>query len=287
LNIETITDIFSNREISIIIWIIVLITLFSISKEIRKSSGGIFSAIFDEKIVDILLLMFIYTELMILILTIIEFWNFSLLKDTIYWVLLVGFPLLLNMDKINKEENHIKSILKNSIKGIIIIEFITNFYNFSLISELILIPIITFISLLQVVSKTKPEWNKVYNLLTWVLAILGISVFIYSVNKIYQSPEGFFNILTLQTFLLPVILTILFIPFLYLVALYSLYETVTGVIGLRIKKEKHKRYLKRKMFLTFGLNRRKLKRFQKEVPLGIMRNKKEIKKVINDFNKSM
>jgi hypothetical protein len=40
----------------------------------------------------------------------------------------------------------------------------------------------------------------------------------------------------------------------------------------------------RKMFLTFGLNRRKLKRFQREVPLGIMRNKNEIKKVINDFN---
>ncbi len=233
-----------------------------------------------------MLLMFIYTELMVFVLTIIDFWNFTLLKDTIYWILLIGFPLLLDMNKINAEKNHIKSILKNSIKGIIIIEFITNFYNFSLITELILIPIITFISLLQIVSKTKPEWGKVYNLLTWIMALMGISVFIYSVNEIYNSPEGFFNLFTLQTFLLPLILTILFIPFLYLVALYSLYETVTGVIGLRIKEEKHKKYLKIKMFQTFGLNRRKLKRFQKEIPLGIMRNKIEINKVINDFEKS-
>lgn len=284
MNIEDLTTIFSNRELSIIIWIFILIILFSISREVRKSFRDILPTLFDEKIVDVVLLMLIYTELMVLVLTIIEFWNFTLLKDTIYWVLLVGFPLLLDMDKINKEENHIKSILKNSIKGIIIIEFITNFYNFSLIVELVLIPVVTFISLLQVVSKTKPEWNKVYNLLTWVLALLGISVFIYSVSEIYKSPNGFFNLLTLQTFLLPVILTIMFIPFLYLVALYSLYETVTAVIGLRIKKEKHKRYLKRKMVLTFGLNRRKLKRFQREVPLGIMRNKKEVKKVINDFS---
>ena len=123
-----------------------MIILFSISKEVLKSSGGIFSAIFDEKIVDVVLLMLIYTELIMLVLTIIEFWNLTLLKETIYWVLLVGFPLLLDIDKINKEENHIKSILKNSIKGIIIIEFITNFYNFSLIVELVLIPVVTFIS---------------------------------------------------------------------------------------------------------------------------------------------
>lgn len=284
MNIETITDLFSNREISIIIWIMFLIILFSINKEVRKSFKDILPTLFDEKIVDVVLLMLLYTELMVLVLSIIEFWNFTLLEDTIYWVLLVGFPLLLEMEKINSEKNHVKSILKNSIKCIIIIEFITNFYNFSLIIELVLIPVVTFISLLQVVSKTKPEWNKVYNLLTWILAFFAIFVFIYSVSEIYKNPNGFFNLLTLQIFLLPVILTIMFIPFLYLVAIYSLYETVNGLIGLRIKNEKHKRYLKTKMLLTFGLNRRKLKRFQREVPLGIMINKKEIKKVINNFN---
>ena len=218
--------------------------------------------------------------------TMLGYWEMSLLKETIYWILFVGFPLLMSTNKINSEENYIKVILKNAVKGIVIIEFIANFYNFSLVGELILIPVITFIGILQVVSDNKPEHQQVSKLLNWILTIFGLIVLIYAVYKVYQSPREFFSVMSLKTFLLSIILTILFIPFLYFVALYSLYETVFITLERRLKKKSHKRYLRRKMYFTFHLNRGKLRRFQQERVLDSILNKKDLRKMLKKFRQS-
>jgi hypothetical protein len=281
---DDIIDFFNNRELSIIIWVIFIIILFFISKEVRNSFKEVIRALCDEKIVDVSLLMIIYSGLMILFLTLFGFWERSLIKETVYWILFVGFPLLLDINKINSEKNYIKTILKDTFKGIIIIEFISNFYNFSLLVELVLIPIITFLELLRIISRDKPEYDNVYKLLNWIVFIFGIVVLIYTVKNILQTPEGFFNILTLKTFLISIVLTVLLIPFLYLVALWSLYESIVISVGLRLTEKNDQKYFSKRLFLKFGLNRKRLKRFQKEIPFGTIREKKDIEKTLKDFN---
>ena len=134
------TQIFNNRELSIIIWLI-LFFLFAFTKNgVPKSFGKLISVFFGEHVFSVVLIMIIYVELIILALALIGFWDLSLLKDTILWTAFVGFLLLMKTDKINSEKNYLKTIILDSFKGVIIIEFIANFYSFSLITELILIP---------------------------------------------------------------------------------------------------------------------------------------------------
>lgn len=123
-------EIFSNREISIIIWFTIFLLLAFTKKGVLKSFGHLIKTFFQQKIIDIVLIMIIYVELIVLGLTLIGFWELSLLKDTILWTVFVGFLLLMKMSKINSKNEYLKSILKDSIKGIIIIEFIANFYQF-------------------------------------------------------------------------------------------------------------------------------------------------------------
>lgn len=278
-------EIFSNREISIIIWLAIFFLFTFNKKSVLKSFGHLISTFFQEKIIDIVLLMIIYVELIIFGLTLIGFWEPSLLKDSLLWIAFAGFPLLMKTNKINSEQNYLNYIFRDSIKGIVIVEFIANFYSFSFITELILIPIMTLVIAMQAFGSEKPEHKPVLKLLDKIVSFFGLIVLIYTVYRISQGFGDFANLTTLKSFLFPIILTILFLPFLYFVALWSLYEIMIIRVGSRLKKNKHKRYLKKKMFMTFTLNRKKLRKFQQEMGFEPITNKKEIKRTLKKFTK--
>ena len=111
-------EIFSNRELSIIIWFTILLIFAFTKKGVPKSFGHLISALFQEKIIDTILLMIIYIELMVLFLTMIGFWELALLKDSIIWIVFVGFLLLMKTNKINSEKGYLKLIFKDILKGI-------------------------------------------------------------------------------------------------------------------------------------------------------------------------
>lgn len=279
-------EIFSNREISIIFWLTIFLLLAFTKKGVLKSFGHLIKTFFQQKIIDTVLLMIIYIELLVLGLALIGFWELSLLKDTILWTAFVGFLLLMKTNKINSEKRYLNFILKDSLKGIIIVEFIANFYNFSLATELILIPIMTFVGISQVFTQDKPEYKPVEKLFSGITSLFGIVVLIYTVYRISQEFGEFANLMTLKSFLLPIILTILFLPFLYFVALWSLYEVMLIRLGSRLKKKKHKKYLKKKMLMTFLLNRKKLRKFQREMGFEPIMNKKDINRTLKKFAKN-
>ena len=278
-------DIFSNRELSIIIWFSIFIIIFLTSKSIRKGLKPVISALFSHQLIDIVLMLIIYVELIIFILAISSFWNLSFLKDSISWFIFAGIPLVFSFQKVNSEKNHFKSILSSSIKGIILVEFIANFYSFTLVAELIIIPVITFIGIMQVMSEFKPEHNQVSNFLKTIMGIIGLTIFGLMVYRISQNFSDFLNINTLKTFMLPIVLTILTLPFLYFVALYSIYQTMILRMSRRLKKKKHKRYLKMKLIQNFHINRPKLRKFQQTLGFEPIMNKSDIKNAINKFGK--
>lgn len=277
-------EIFSNREISIIIWLSIFLLLAFTKKGVLKSFEHLIKTFFQQKIIDIVLLMIIYVELIVLVLTFIGFWELPLLKDTILWTVFVGFPLLMKTNKINSDKGYLNSILKDSLKGIIIIEFIANFYNFSLVAEIILIPIMTFVGISQVFTQDKPEYKPVEKLFNGITSLFGVVVLAYTIYRISQEFGEFANLLTLKSFLNPIILTFLYIPFLYFVALWSLYENVILTLSRRLKKQKHKRYLKNKMFRKFLFNRKKLEEFHKEMRFEPIMNKKDINRILKTYS---
>ena len=277
-------EIFSNREISIIIWLTIFLLLAFTKKGVLKSFGHLIKTFFQQKIIDIVLLMIIYVELIVLGLTFIGFWELPLLKETILWTVFVGFLLLMKTNKINSDKGYLNFILKDSLKGIIIIEFIANFYNFSLVAELILIPIMTLVVISQVFTQNKPEYKPVEKLFNGITSLFGFVVLAYTSYRISQEFGKFANLLTLKSFLNPIILTLLYIPYLYFIALWSLYENVVLSLSRRLKKKKHKRYLKNKMFRRFLFNRKKIEEFHKEMRFEPIMNKKDINRILKTYN---
>lgn len=222
-------NIFSTREIALTIWFIILLIYVSLGKHVRDSIVGIFKVFLDKKIVIALSTMLIYILLVILILSYIRFWDMSLLKDTIIWILFSGIVLFMNTNKV-KNVNYFSKLIKDNIKIIVIFEFLSNLYTLSLLGELIFIPIVSFFSIVGVFaensSKQKENHKKVDVLCKNILGLIGLGMIGYVIYKTITEYNLLLSVSNLKSFLLPILLVILTLPYFYFFALFMRYETL-------------------------------------------------------------
>jgi hypothetical protein len=237
----------------------VLIVLgLQFNKGTRKATGGLFRAFFVTSIVVVNLLAVLYSSSIIYLLYQLDFWDPSLLKDSIYWFTGSGFLILFNLNKAGKEKDFFKNILRDNLKLILILEFVVNFHQFGLVAELILLPTIAFLAMLQAVAEREERTMKVKSLIDWLFAIFGFIVLGISIRDIWIDFRGFANIPNLESFLLPIILSITFIPFAYCIALYMNFEVLFIRLGLFLKNKKDLRYAKWLTLLKSRLSLKKL-----------------------------
>lgn len=253
---EKIFDSFSTRELAIGLWIFIAFTACLFSKNIRQSILGVLKALFAWKISVSLLAFFVHTAFYVFLLYKIGVWDISLLKDTVIWALSFGFVSLININKVN-DAKYFKNVFINAIKWTIAIEFIVNFFTFSLTKEIILVPILVFSAALQAVASFDPKHKKVETLIKSGLTYFSIFVFVYSLYKTIEKHSELFTIENLKSFLLPIILTITFLPFMYLYNLLIKYEELWVRLQFMIRdKSEIKRVKRQIMFIAnFDINK--------------------------------
>jgi len=280
-------NIFTTRELATIIWIAVFIIWSLFHKDLRKSFVSLLQAFFNRKIFIIFLLMILYVKLIVYLLFQVNLWNLSQLKDTIFWFFSTAFVLFTNVNKLNENENYFRKIIIDNFKLVLILEFLINFYTFPLIIELILIPILGFVIIMNTYAGTKKEYEIVKRLSNNILSIWGIFLIIYIVLNAISSYQDLLVFGNFQAFLLPLLLTIAFLPFLYVLALFMIYESIFTRFNVSIgnRDKDLLRVTKHKIFSTFGINLSLLNKFLKEDvgKLSGLRNESELKEIINRF----
>ena len=167
-----------------------------------------------------------------------------MLKDSIYWFIGSALIVLLNLMKAHKEKGFFKKLLLDNLKLLIIIQFIMNVHVFSLTIELILLPVITIIVLIRTYSEHKAEYIQLKNVMDGFLTVIGLTFLTFSVIEILEDIKKFASFATLKTFLFPIILSISFIPFAYLITLYMSYEMLYVRLGFFLSNERDLRYAK-------------------------------------------
>lgn len=257
-------EIFSNRELATFVWIAIFIVLFSFKKEIRKSILQVIKSFFVTGILSIILLLAIYTLGSILILKYYRFWDLILIKDTIFWFVGFAFMTLFKLDKA-KEISFFLNVLKDSFKFTIFLEFFLNFYTFSFIAEMIIIPVFTTIFLMNLVSENKNEHKPVNKLTSKINGIVGLIYFVFALYNLIFQNQNIFSNHNLNTLILPVLLTILSIPFFYFTTLYSNYERLFLRVKFMNENVEIQHKLKRQILWKAKLNLNKLSKLDNKL----------------------
>lgn len=276
-------SILSTREWATLIWGCIFMLYVLCHREIRKSLWNVIVIFFDKKLRILWEIILLYVLTITMVFCYLPIWENIYIKDIIIWFLFSGLIYCMNAVSSEADETYIKKILKENLKFTMILEFFMSTFTFNIWIELAIIPVITIITVMNVIAERKEEYKSVHKLLDSILAIAGFWIF-YETIKIGINEYKQLNIInTLVSFMIPIVYLILIIPLEYLLELYSKYEVL--FLRMTFKEEKDKRirlHHRTAIFRECNFSVRKILLFQREYMIQMYALMKE-----DEFNQLM
>ena len=232
-------SILSTREWATLIWGCIFMLYVLCHREIRKSLWNVIVIFSDKKLRILWEIILLYVLTITIVFCYLPIWENIYIKDIIIWFLFSGLIYCMNAVSSEADETYIKKMLKDNLKFTMILEFFMSTFTFNIWIELAIIPVITIITVMNVIAERKEEYKSVHKLLDSVLAIAGFWIF-YETIKIRINEYRQLNIInTLVSFIIPIVYLILIIPLEYALELYSKYELL--FLRMTFKEEKDKK----------------------------------------------
>ena len=233
----------SNREKAWLVWTIVLLALFLSKKSLRKAGAQVFTSLFAKAFLKLYVAVSIYLGAFVYALNYFELWSDATTKDFTFWLFGAGLPLLFGVTSLRMRSDF-KPLVWKAITLTVLLEFIVGLYTFSFIAELILAPILFLVLLMKGYLEVYPDKDPdglVYRALNFILSTVGVSVLVYLCYSLYVAPHQLFSIQAAISFSLPIVLTIFYLPFIYCLSLFVLYEGIFVRLPYLFKEKKLRR----------------------------------------------
>lgn len=229
----------TNRDIAVFIWLTIFLVWMLTNHDIQKSLHPLMKMILFSRLTPYFIAIVCYVSLLIYLASKVGIWDVGMLKDTLYWFLGIAIMLSVRINDALIDDHYFKKAVLENLRLAVLLEFILNFYVFSLVVELLLVPVVTVLTMLIVVGNLKAEFAQTKKVLQWLSTLIGISLLIHALIQLITDFQSLVALENLKILLLPIVLTILFIPFVYIASLYAAY----GLIFTRLKIFEHDKTL--------------------------------------------
>lgn len=281
-------SILSTREWAAIIWSIIVMIYILCHKAMRERLWRVIVIFFGKRLRILWGIILLYNITITIPLCRLSVWDNIYIKDIVIWVLFSGFVYCINAVSSNSDETYIKKIAKDNLKLTIFLEFFMSTFTFDIWIEILIIPVIVIITIMNEIAKSKDEYRTVHKFLDVMMAVFGFWI-LYNTVKIGLSEYKDLNLKnTLISFMIPFVYLILTTPLVFALELYSKYEVLFTRMnfyeeaGVKIKIQHRIAIIG-----ACGISIRKICLFQREY-LGKMYRKMEdleFKRIIAEFKK--
>lgn len=281
------SNLLNNREIALGLWITALLIFGLSHSTIRSSLGNVLRSLFQPKIALPILAGAAYTGLLLLPLKKLGLWNQTLIKDTVFWFVFNGLAAGFSLVSRWKGESLFRKLVLDAIKITTVIEFVTSEYTLSLPWEVALVPVLVMLGGMQSVAETDSKFASVGRLIVFAIAVVSIGLIGYSAHSAYVDWKHFYSVESLRKVALPLVLSMLFAPFIFTLLLLVTYENVLVRLYMGSRSDTMLRqYAKRRIVATFGLRLRKLRHFfdSKSQELMTVRSRSDLDAVLDGEN---
>jgi hypothetical protein len=252
----------NNRELATIIWVGGLLAWTLRFRSVRESFAGVVRAAIQPKILIPVLLAAAYAVVCVVFLATIRIWTLDQAKDTMLWF---AFPAIAtSFGLIGKWRG--ESLLRHGIRDMAVIvvgiQFLTSTYTLALPLELILVPLGLLLGAAGAVADGKSEFASAKRVIVALQVGVGLLIVGVAVQQAILDWRSLNDLSTIRSLLLVPTLSLLFIPFTYVLLLYVTYEN----LFLRLTIPRHSRpelssYAKKRIVRRFGLRLYSLKAF--------------------------
>lgn len=252
---------FSNRELAIFIWLMVIILGLTYSRRLTKSLNHLILTAFNYRLMILTGTIVLYFTLLSWFASSFISWNYSNTKTVIFWLISIGLPI--SFKSVNQHTTkELLGLTPSIIKWIIIFEFLINTNALSLAAELILIPIMTFIALMSEIQKFQKVDESVKRFFDSLSALFGLGLLSFTVYRFFKMHAFEITFTTMVDILIPIFLIVFSYPLLHTIALYSSYETLFLRLRTISRTKKIGFRMKSKFINEIGLNLNRIPRVQ-------------------------
>lgn len=275
--IRDISNMLNNREWAAILFGLAIFVWMLSRRSTRAALYGVLKALFQNKIIIVLLAMIFYVSLVVGLFHKIGFWKIRLAKDTVYWFLATVAVFVRDADKVTKDMRHLRKMLFDNLKLVSALAFVISLYTFSLWVEIFSVPLLLVLVGLSVVAGSKKEYLRVKQMADFVLGVYGIILIIWAFINILGDFQSFASLDNLRVFVLPLLLSVAFVPFMYFLVLFMAYEDLFVLLDRLENRDKGlSKYAKRKMLTLCHLNLARLIRVTQEGRQELMRARNRV-----------
>jgi len=257
-------DQLNNREIAIFGWTGVLLIWMLAIPKVRKAMGGVVKAFCQRPILKVIGCAAIYIFASIWLLHWRGIWTADFLYTTILWTISFAFVAMFEAEKMSSDQRHMGRIIRDVFNVTAVLIFVIELHSFSLVVELIAVPVLTFIVLLHEVSKIKEEHGRVERFLSTVLSAVGLSYLAISLWKTWIGFDEINSVDTIRAFFIPIMLSLFFLPFLYGLGVFMAYERIFGSLSIWMDRPLL-RFARSRALLTWGANLDFLQRWHRAI----------------------
>lgn len=250
-----------NREIASLLWLGLAATWILSKRELRSGLRDIAGGLAQPAIASSLSAMCAYIVGLVKVATAIGLWDTSLLKATVVWAFGSGFVAFFNSTQAAFDSAFFRRLAISTIGITAFVEFFVNLYVLSLPAEIFLQFVIIVLSLMVAVARTKPEHRKTKILCEILLAGIGVALLHYTVREAYGTwADADLRQMGLD-FVVPIWLTLGFLPFVYGVSLYAGYDSAFRGINRATQNPRTRWRARLALAVVLTVRARKLNRF--------------------------
>lgn len=263
---------FNNREIATGIWLLLFLA-FALSKSrVRGAFLRLIPSVFEPKVIVPVALLILYVVVVVWGLSRFGLWSPGLIKDTTIWFASTGLVVPFSFVTGKYEGKVFPQLARDSFTIIIVIEFLVATYTFSLPIELVLIPFLAVVAMIDVVAKREEKYAAIVKLTSGIQFAFGAIVLTLAVSNAAAAFQELRALDTLRQLLLPAVLSMSLVPFTYLLLSYADFETLFLRLGLGSELDPGVGwYAKRRLIQHLRLNPYRARDFVRAHALELMR----------------
>lgn len=273
----------NEREQALLLWLFVLIVCCLLKPSIRSSLVAVARSAMAHKVVLSVMLMLLYIAGIVIGLHYFGLWTSSNVTTTIFWTVSVALVALGRVNSVAEDEHYFVKAVLDQLRLIVLFDFLVNFYVFSLPVELAMVPATALLGGLWAVSESKPEYKQVKVFLDFILAIIGLILVMVAIYQGIKHFDTFASFSTLKDFVVPPLMSLAFLPFLYLLGLFVSYENLFFRLRFFVEGDELVAFTKAKTIMAFNIRLNLLNRWARHINRLHLQSEDDVRSEIKTF----
>ncbi|MGO8683650.1 MAG: hypothetical protein ACLQUT_03585 [Thermoleophilia bacterium] len=260
----------NSRQFAMLLWTVVIVGALAFHKAVRGAVWDVVKVFCSTMLLVPVILVLAWNAGIVMLLYRLDFWRPTMLFDTLVFVAAGGVGSLWKAASTMQTSGpllnakfFVKTVLVN-LELIVFLHLLMDFSTFSFWLEfLVIVPVATALALLVTAAQLQSRLVAAQRGLSRLQSLLGLGILAWAVVSVIAHLARFATFDTLKSALLPFVLSVFFVPLLWVISVWMTYADAFSLLRVGGASSHAVRHMKWWMLRRFGLNLPDVQKFRR------------------------